>query len=79
MLVTLDPANDTATELSRWKRERNLPAAWTLLRGDRAATRQLADRLPIQILDMADGDHIFHDSRIVLLDPEGRILGEVQS
>ncbi len=79
VLVTLDPANDTATELSRWKRERNLPAAWTLLRGDRAATRQLADRLQIRILDMADGDHIFHDSRIVLLDPDGRILGEVQS
>jgi cytochrome oxidase Cu insertion factor (SCO1/SenC/PrrC family) len=79
VLVTLDPANDTATELSRWKRERNLPAAWTLLRGDPTATRQLADRLQIRILDMADGDHIFHDSRIVLLDPDGRILGEVQS
>ena len=42
-------AADTATELSRWKRERNLPAAWTLLprpRDDAAVCRQAADSDP---------------------------------
>ena len=79
VLVTLDPASDTPAELQRFKTAHHLPAEWRLLRGGREQTLRLADLLRVRIIDMADEVHIFHDSRVVLLDPDGRILGEVQS
>jgi protein SCO1/2 len=74
VLVTLDPANDTAAQLRRFKDSRQLPPGWHLLRGGDAETRELADLLRIHVLD--DG-HVFHDSRVVVFDAEGRLAGQL--
>ena len=76
MLVTLDPANDTTAELGRFKRSRGLPPDWHLLRGEEEQTRALADLLQVKIVEDV---HIFHDSRIVIFDRDGRLAGQLRS
>jgi protein SCO1/2 len=75
VLVTLDPANDTPDQLRRFKESRGLPGDWHLLRGDDDATRALADLMQIKIVDNA---HVFHDSRIVVFDADGRLAGQLR-
>jgi protein SCO1/2 len=75
VLVTLDPANDTPEQLRRFKLSRGLPADWHLLRGDDAQTRALADLLQVKVVESA---HIFHDSRIVVFDRDGRLAGQLR-
>jgi protein SCO1/2 len=74
VLVTLDPTSDTPEQLRRFKDARHLPAAWHLLRGSDEQTRRLADLLQIHVVDNA---HIFHDTRIVVFDAEGRLAGQL--
>jgi protein SCO1/2 len=74
VLVTLDPANDTSDQLNRFKLSRGLPPDWHLLRGDDAQTRALAELLQIKVVENA---HIFHDSRIVVFDADGRLAGQL--
>jgi protein SCO1/2 len=74
VLVTLDPANDTPEQLQRFKLSRGLPADWHLLRGDDAQTRALADLLQVKVVENA---HIFHDSRIVVFDRDGKLAGQL--
>jgi protein SCO1/2 len=76
VLVTLDPTADSAQELRRFKAARQLPQSWHLLRGSDDQTRALADFLGVRIMTM--GDHIVHETTIVLLDPEGRLLGQLR-
>ncbi len=75
VLVTLDPANDTPAELRRFKASRGLPPDWHLLAGDDAETRALADLLQVKVIENA---HIFHDSRIVVFDRDGRLAGQLR-
>lgn len=75
VLVTLDPANDTPAELRRFKLSRGLPAEWHLLRGDADETRALADLLQVKVVEDA---HIFHDSRIVVFDRDGKLAGQLR-
>lgn len=75
VLVTLDPSNDTPEQLRMFKSARQLPGRWHLLRGNDADTRALADILQIHVLDDA---HIFHDSRIVLFDRDGKLAGQLR-
>ena len=73
VLVTLDPGGDTVAELRRFRAEAGLSAQWTLLRGARSKTHELADRIG---LGYKVGEYgISHTSRIVVLDPAGRIVG----
>jgi protein SCO1/2 len=74
VLVTLDPSHDTPAELRRFKESRGLPPGWHLLRGDDAQTRELADLLQVHVLE--DG-HLFHDSRVVIFDGQGRLAGQL--
>jgi protein SCO1/2 len=75
VLVTLDPANDTPEQLQRFKLSRGLPADWHLLRGDDTQTRGLADLLQVKVVEDA---HIFHDSRIVVFDRDGKLAGQLR-
>ncbi len=75
VLVTLDPANDTTAELRRFKLSRGLPPDWHLLRGEEEQTRALADLLQVKVVDDA---HIFHDSRIVVFDRDGKLAGQLR-
>jgi protein SCO1/2 len=75
VLVTLDPANDTPEQLRRFKLSRGLPPEWHLLRGDEAETRALADLLQVKVVEDA---HIFHESRIVIFDREGKLAGQLR-
>jgi protein SCO1/2 len=74
VLVTLDPANDTPDQLRRFKLSRGLPPDWHLLAGGDAETRALAELLQIKVVENA---HIFHDSRIVVFDPDGKLAGQL--
>lgn len=72
VLVTLDPANDTADRLMTFKKNARLPDAWTLLRGNPDDTRALARLVEAH---PAGGDgHIDHQVRIVVFDREGRMV-----
>lgn len=75
LLVTLDPANDTPEQLQRFKLSRGLPVEWHLLRGDDAQTRALAELLQVKVVENA---HIFHDSRIVVFDGDGKLAGQLR-
>jgi protein SCO1/2 len=75
VLVTLDPANDTSEQLHQFKLSRGLPPEWHLLRGDDQQTRALADLLQVKVVENA---HIFHDSRIVVFDRDGKLAGQLR-
>ncbi len=75
VLVTLDPANDTTDQLRRFKVSRGLPPDWHLLRGEDEQTRALADLLQVKVVEDA---HIFHDSRIVVFDRDGKLAGQLR-
>jgi protein SCO1/2 len=74
VLVTLDPLDDTPEQLRRFKASRQLPDEWHLLRGTDETTHALADLLQIKIVDNA---HIFHESRIVVFDADGKLAGQL--
>ena len=69
LLVTLDPANDTAPVLLRFKAESGLPDSWHLLSGSIQDTHDLRDTLGIHVIE--DGPHLLHDGRIVVFDEQG--------
>ena len=72
VLVTLDPGGDTVRDLHAFRAEQRLSARWTLLRGNRAATRELADTLGISF--RLDATRLTHTAAIVVLDAAGRIV-----
>lgn len=74
VLVTLDPAHDSASALRSYRRAQGLsPARWTLLRGCAADTDKLASLLGIAAGPDATGRFV-HSSELVILDEAGRIL-----
>ncbi len=74
VLVTLDPPRDTAATLRAYRHAWGLAAdRWVLLRGEEAATKQLAARLGVGSGRDGAGRFI-HSSELVVLDPQGRII-----
>lgn len=74
LLISFDPARDSAAVLNAYADRRKLDApAWTLARAEPAATRQLAALLGVQYRPLPDGD-FNHSSELLLLDEEGRIV-----
>jgi len=74
VLVTLDPANDTAEKLAVYRRENVLPAStWTILRGDDNATAEVAARLGITFARESSRGFV-HSSGITLVDEDGNII-----
>jgi cytochrome oxidase Cu insertion factor (SCO1/SenC/PrrC family) len=72
VLVTLDPDNDTAPRLRRFKERNGLPAAWHLLSGSAADTRGLAEFLETRTA--YDASHIDHQVRIAVFDRRGHLV-----
>jgi protein SCO1/2 len=74
VLVTLDPARDTAEKLAVYRRENVLPAgSWTILRGDDNATAELAARLGITFQRESSRGFV-HSSGITLVDSDGNVI-----
>jgi len=75
LLVSFDPARDTASVLRDYAQRRRLPSPpWMLARTESpAAARQLAAVLGLQYRQLPDGD-FNHSSELILLDAEGRVV-----
>ena len=71
VLVTLDPGGDTVEELRGFRTEQRLSDHWTLLRGNRLTTRELADSLGISFHH--DSVRLTHTAAIVVVGPDGQI------
>ncbi len=72
-LATLDPPHDTPAVLREYRRATGLaPGRWTLLRGDSAATRELARGLGYAGRREGNGRYL-HSSVLVILDAAGRV------
>jgi protein SCO1/2 len=72
VLATLDPGGDTPAELATFRVEQRLNQRWTLLRGTRAATRELADLLGVSFADGAT--RLTHTAVIAVIDGNGRVV-----
>lgn len=69
VIVTLDPENDTVEVLRRYRASMQLPTRWHLLTGSTTSVSELTNLLGVHVL--ADGDHIAHESQIVVFDAGG--------
>ena len=79
LMVSLDPARDTAAKLTEVaERHRVDLARWTLARTDAPSVRKLAAVLNIQYRQLPDGE-FNHSTVITLLDGEGRPLRATSS
>ena len=74
VLVSMDPARDTAAALRKVAVERKLdPDRWLLAAPRQADVRRVAGVLGIRYRALADGE-FNHTSELVLLDADGRIV-----
>jgi len=73
LLISFDPARDTAAKLEAMAKARGLNASqWTLARTDPATVRKIAALLKFQYRALPDGE-FNHSAELILLDGEGRI------
>lgn len=72
VLVSFDTARDTTEVLARYRRDRQLDGAWTLLRGNDEAVRELAALLGVNYKREADGGFA-HSNLFTILNREGEI------
>jgi len=76
LMVSFDPKRDSIQVLDRVAREHGLdPVVWTLARTDETSARKLAALLGVQYRALPDGD-FNHNTRLLLIDREGRIAGQ---
>jgi len=75
LMVSFDPARDTAAVLKETAAKRDCDSRWTLARTDDSTTRKIAALLGIQYRRLADGE-FNHSTVITLLDREGRIAAK---
>jgi len=72
-MLSLDPQRDTPAALAATARRHHTPVSWKFLQPDAGAVRAIAHVLEIGYRFREDGS-INHDSVLVLLDADGRIL-----
>lgn len=72
LMVSFDPARDTAAVLKKTAQARNCDAQWTLARADEATARKVAAVLGVQYRRLANGE-FNHSTTLALLDRQGRI------
>ncbi len=78
VLITLDPATDTAPRLRALAAERGMdPARWTLLRGQETDIRTVATVLGVQYSRL-DAGEFTHSNTITLLSPEGLVVERLE-
>jgi protein SCO1/2 len=76
LLVSFDPARDTAKRLKEVYEERKIdPQTWTLARTEGTGVRKLAATLGVQYRELANRE-INHSVALVLLDVDGRIMAK---
>ena len=73
LMVSFDPARDTAAVLKKTAQARGCDDRWVLARADDATTRKVAAVLGVQYRQLADGE-FNHSSTIDVLDAAGRIV-----
>lgn len=73
VLVSFDSKRDTPEALHQYRKERQLNAQWTLLRGDDGAVRELAALLGVKFKQDADGQFA-HSNIISILNAEGEVV-----
>jgi protein SCO1 len=78
LLVSFDPARDTAAKLMTLSRERKLDARWTLAVANATDARSLAAVLGVKYRQLPNGEFA-HGSTIVALDGEGREIARTDS
>lgn len=78
LLVTVDPARDSAEQLKKYAAEKKLDLArWHLLRGDEGQTRELAAVLGVKYRLHPNGD-ISHSNLVTLLNAEGEVVHQTE-
>jgi cytochrome oxidase Cu insertion factor (SCO1/SenC/PrrC family) len=78
VVIGLDPAQDKPADWAQLRHERRLHRTnWHFLSADAEATRVMAQRLGVRYWRY--GDHTMHDFRIVLLNPQGRLVRSLDS
>lgn len=76
LVVGIDPSQDKPADWAALRAERG--AAWRgieVVSGTPASTRRLAQQLGVHYWRY--GEHTMHDFKVVLISPEGRIVGEM--
>ncbi len=73
VLVSFDSKRDTPEALNRYRKDRQLNAQWTLIRGDDGAVRELAALLGVKFKQEADGQFA-HSNIISILNAEGEVV-----
>jgi len=78
VMISLDPARDSATALKETAAKRRIDTArWSLVAPPAADVRAAAAVLGIRYRQLADGD-FNHTSVLILLDPDGRVLARTE-
>lgn len=72
---SFDPKRDTVEKLAAYRQARNIPAEWTLARGDAKAVRKLAAVLGMKYKKIGSGD-FEHSNLITVLDKNGVVKGQ---
>lgn len=73
VLVSFDPVRDTPVALRKYREDRGLDDAWTLLHGSDDSVRELAALLGVKYQREADGGFA-HSNLITVLNAEGEIV-----
>lgn len=80
VLVSLDTESDDSQSLQAYRKSMNLaPDFWTLLRGGKDDTRELAMLLGVQYASKQEDGQIPHTGVIALLDSEGVLIHQTPS
>jgi protein SCO1/2 len=78
VVVALDPVNDLPADWAQLRADRHLGRPnWQFLTGSDAAVRRLARHLGVRYWRY--GEHILHDFRVVLLSPDGEVVGALDA
>jgi len=75
VMVTFEPALDTAQKLHEYRVSRGLSSNWTLLRGDAKTTECLARQLRVTYV-VYPPHRLVHSSGITVVGPDGKIASQ---
>lgn len=78
LVISFDPEVDQAKELKMFKNMHKLDSNWILIIGSAEETRKISLLLGMNYQKNTDSKDIMHSNKIVLLDPRGRIVEEVE-
>ncbi len=77
VLLTIDPARDTAARLRAVAAERALPPSWSLVTGDASSIRTVAATVGMTYRPLPDGTFA-HAALYTVLGPSGRVVHQLE-